>query len=163
MNAVAVLSRSDEIGVCRLDAMVPLSRSRCGTQATIACGGCARRSSRSQACSDRPPRPWPRPSCRPSARWPPCPPPIANELFLSSDRFRDDDPELPLTAIERDDLLVRFGLFGVRYAVHLLARRVSTGPELARQLLAVSGIDELRRVLTAEFGAGPTHSRRGRC
>ena len=76
----------------------------------------------------RPPRPWPRPSCRPSARWPPCPPPIATSCSCRATGSRDDDPELPLTAIERDDLLCP-----LRVVRHPLCRAPARlGPSLHR-------------------------------
>jgi hypothetical protein len=74
------------------------------------------------------------------------------ELLLSADRFVNSMPELGLTSIEREALLGRFGLFGVRLATTLLRRGVaSTATELARDLAERSGLRELQEVLGSLF------------
>jgi hypothetical protein len=61
-------------------------------------------------------------------------------------------PELGLTSIEREALLHRFGLFGVRLASSLLRRGVaSTATELARDLAERSGVGQLQEVLRTLF------------
>jgi hypothetical protein len=76
----------------------------------------------------------------------------AEELLLSADRFLELMPELGLTSIEREALLARFGLFGVRLAATLLRRGVAaTAGELSRELVTRSGLTELREVLASLF------------
>ncbi len=75
-------------------------------------------------------------------------------LLLSADRFVEAPPGTPLTSLERADLLARFGLFGVRVAVDLIrSKQVETSQQLADRLVDVSGLTELRRVLTTLFVA----------
>jgi dynamin family protein len=74
-------------------------------------------------------------------------------LLGSVERFRDPDLS-PLSEDIREDLLERFGLFGLRLAVQLITdREVTTATELANTLLEHSGIRPLQRVLTERYGA----------
>jgi hypothetical protein len=76
----------------------------------------------------------------------------ADELLLTADRFAERMPELGLTSIEREALLGRFGLFGIRLASAMLRRGLaSTATELARDLLERSGVTELQEVLRSLF------------
>jgi energy-coupling factor transporter ATP-binding protein EcfA2 len=73
-------------------------------------------------------------------------------LLLSADRFRDPDQN-PLGEEIREELLARLGMFGLRLAVQLVADgRVSTSTELSSALLERSGIRELQRMLTERYG-----------
>lgn len=73
-------------------------------------------------------------------------------LLLSVDRFVNSMPELGLTSLERERLLARFGVFGIRQCSMLLRRTVAgTASELARELAAISGLDDLRSVLRSLF------------
>lgn len=73
-------------------------------------------------------------------------------LLLSADRFVEATPQTPLTSIERGELLGRFGLFGVRVAIDLIrSGAVTTSQQLADHLVDLSGLTELRRVLTTLF------------
>lgn len=73
-------------------------------------------------------------------------------LLLSVDRFVEARPETPLTSIEREQLLGRFGLFGVRISLSMIRRGVvSTSQELAEELRARSGLVELRSLLDTLF------------
>lgn len=72
-------------------------------------------------------------------------------LLLSADRFRQPSAT-PLTAETRDELLKRFGLFGVRFAVtEIRAGRATTAVALSRALVDISGLAELRRLLNESF------------
>jgi hypothetical protein len=76
-----------------------------------------------------------------------------DELLLTVDRFVTADAGT-VTPVEREHLLERLGLYGVRASIRLI--RVGAAPsasELAVQLRDLSGIDELRRQLTALFGS----------
>ncbi len=75
------------------------------------------------------------------------------ELLRSVDRFRD--PELnPLGEELREELLDRLGLFGLRLAVGLIVDgRVRTATELSGALLEASGIRELQRILSERYAS----------
>lgn len=76
----------------------------------------------------------------------------ADQLLLTADRFAQRMPELGLTSFEREALLARFGLFGIRLGATLLRRGVaSTATELARELADRSGLRELQQVLGSLF------------
>lgn len=72
-------------------------------------------------------------------------------LLLSADRFLEQMPELGVTQLERQQLLDRFGMFGVRLASTLLRRPGVTATDLARDLAARSGLDDLQAVLSSLF------------
>ena len=72
-------------------------------------------------------------------------------LLLSVDRFRNR-PENPLGPEVRERLLRRFGLFGLRFAVDaLVASPALSGPELARRLVEASGIRSLETLVRRQF------------
>ncbi len=78
----------------------------------------------------------------------------STELLLSAPRFVSLDAPPGLEAEVRARLLDRLGLFGVRLAVELIiAGRVNSAGELARELEARSGILELRQVLGGHFAS----------
>ncbi len=145
VTAVGVLSRADEIGGCRLDAMA-------------AAGRVAAR----YAADER------------LRRLCPVVVPVAGLLgmagaTLREDEFRvlarvaalpmDDVVELLLTADrfassgeQHSRLLGRLGLFGVRLSVRLIREKtVPDAAGLARALTEHSGIDRLREVFAAQF------------
>jgi hypothetical protein len=75
-------------------------------------------------------------------------------LLLSADRFAHTTTSVNLTPIEREQLLDRFGLFGVRLAVALLrSGAVRNSTDLSEAMVARSGLDELREVLRSQFAA----------
>ncbi len=74
-------------------------------------------------------------------------------LLLTADRFLNQMPELGLTSFERQHLLDRFGIFGVRLASMILRRGPVTASELARDLAERSGLEELQAVLHSLFFA----------
>jgi hypothetical protein len=79
--------------------------------------------------------------------------PVADveDLLLSADRFVDRMPGLGITSLERQALLDRFGIFGIRLSAMLLRRGAMTATELSRELLARSGVDDLSDVLRSLF------------
>ena len=77
---------------------------------------------------------------------------LTESMLLSADRFLTGASELALAAGERERLLARFGLFGIRLTVTMLRHRVvATAPELANELLVRSGVSEVREVLETLF------------
>jgi hypothetical protein len=147
VNAIAVLSRADEVGAGRLDAMTSAARIAaryaddervqrvCQTVVPVAglvaqAGATLRESElavlRSLAALDET---------------------EVERLLASADRFGAGSEE-------RGALLLRLGVFGVRLATSLLrSGSVTTGPQLAAALTAASGLDSLRAALSDLFGA----------
>ncbi|SFK68830.1 dynamin family protein [Geodermatophilus ruber] len=72
-------------------------------------------------------------------------------LLLSADRFAGDDGA-PVDAAVRRELLAAMGLTGVRLSVALIrAGLVRDAGELARELRRRSGLDEVRHALLSQF------------
>ena len=68
----------------------------------------------------------------------------------SADRFVNRATSSGLTDLERTALLGRFGVFGIRYGISVIAAgEVTTANELARALVATSGLDDLRASVDA--------------
>jgi len=152
VNAVAVLSRTDEIGAGRLDALEsaaaiarryasdPRVRALCATvvpvAGLIAETGITLREDEVAAL-------------RGIARLPDS---IREAMLLSVDRFCDPQvSSIPSHA--RRELLGRFGLFGVRMSIAQLAETPGlTASALSEKLLDLSGIRQLIEVLDHHFG-----------
>src|ERR1700754_1837812 len=74
-----------------------------------------------------------------------------NKAMLSVDRFVRTDSRLPVDAATRAQLLDRFGMFGIRISIAVLAAGVSDSAGLAAELLERSGLVELREVIDQQF------------
>ncbi len=152
VNAVAVLSRADEIGAGRLDSMASARRiaKRYGqdgrmkrlVQVVVPVAGLLAETGETLT-------EWEFKALRELGNAP------AKELepyLLSADRFVEARPETPLTSLEREQLLGRFGLFGIRLSLALLRRNVvDSSVELADELVSRSGLVELQTLLTTLF------------
>ena len=151
INTVAILSRADEIGVGRLDAMTSARaiagryrrddtlRSLC--QTVVAVAGLLAESGRTMRQAE-----FAALSTLAKAE--------AGEtepLLLSADRFVRSSTTAPLDSEVRAALLERFGLFGVRVAITLIRRGTDDPGALAAELVKRSGLDELRGVLNSQF------------
>jgi hypothetical protein len=80
------------------------------------------------------------------------PPERLGLLLVSADRFMADDPDLPLSQNERAELVRRFGLFGVGLAIQLIASgEAADSDALSTLLVERSGVEDLRRVLMTQF------------
>lgn len=152
VNAIAVLSRADEIGVGRIDSMASARRIanrlsndpnvRRLAQTVVPVAGLLAETAvtltevevaQLRRIADLAPR-------------------DAEELLLSADRFVNNMPELGLTSTEREGLLARFGVFGIRLASALLRRKVAgTATELAAELEERSGLTALQEILRSLF------------
>lgn len=152
VNAIGVLSRADEIGVGRLDAVGSARRiaNRYGTdprmrrlvQVVVPVAGLLAETAATLTEAEF--RMLAALAAIDSAQLDP--------LLLSVDRFVQANPETPLTSLEREHLLARFGLFGVRLALSMIRRAVvSSSQELADELRARSGLVELRELLSTLF------------
>jgi hypothetical protein len=152
INAVGVLSRADEIGGCRLDAMEAAGRVAVRYHADdrlrrlcpvvvpvaglLAVAGATLREQEFRTLAT-----------------------IAGaatqeviELVLTADRFSGAPTAIPVESSARRQVLARLGLFGVRLGVQLIRDgTVHSADELAAELTARSGLDRLNAVLEAQF------------
>lgn len=162
VNAIGVLSRADEIGVGRPDAMRsasriagryradPKLRRLCQTVLPVA-GLLAETGTTLMEDEFR--------ALESLAALPRS---ETDRLLLSTDRFLSEDARVGLTALERRHLLDRFGIFGVRVALpSIRLGRCTKAGELAEALLGRSGIEALRSELLERF-AGRRDVLRGR-
>lgn len=154
VNAIGILSRADEVGAGRLDAMHsaraiaaryrrdPRLRRLCQTVVPVA--GLVAEAAATLTEDEY----------RALARLAEAPRPERDALTLSADRFANAQTSLALTPIDRAHLLARLGLFGIRLSASLirLGAAPSTG-RLAAELAQRSGLEELRRVLQSQFSA----------
>ncbi len=155
-NAIGVLSRADEVGGGRLDAMVaarrvaaryrddPEMRGLC--QTVVAVAGLVAQTAVTlrqdefrllRSLADQVDRT------------------AIDEALRSAHRFLTAAPEqvAGLDAATRLRLLDRFGLWGVRLSVALVRTGVTpSAPRLAEELVERSGLAELRTVLAAQLG-----------
>ncbi|HSL77402.1 MAG TPA: dynamin family protein, partial [Candidatus Limnocylindrales bacterium] len=140
VNAVVVLSRADEIGAARPDALESAAtiasryandpRVRELASGVVPVAGLL---AETGATLRQDQFHWVRQLAR-------LPPDVRDRLLVSVERFRDAD-ENPLGETIREELLDRLGLFGLRFAVGLVADgSVGTAPELSAALLERSGI-----------------------
>ncbi|HWC78554.1 MAG TPA: dynamin family protein [Pseudonocardiaceae bacterium] len=155
LATVAVLSRADEIGVGRLDALQSARRVAeryraddrlrvlCGTVVPVA--GLLAQTARTLRQEE----------FSALAALSTAPRAELDAALLSVDRFTGASPELAATlgvsAAARAALLERFGLFGVRLGSVLVRQGFGEPPALAAELVRRSGIDLLRGVLATRF------------
>ncbi|WP_210505853.1 dynamin family protein [Naasia sp. SYSU D00057] len=153
VNSLAVLSRADEIGAGRIDALVSARTVadryrrdgglRALALAVVPVAGLLAQGARTLSQAefaalsevaglDRDAR---------------------ERLLVSADRFVRADPALRTTPQARQSLLDRFGLFGIRLAAVLLRSGVTEPTPLAHELARRSGLDALLRLLGDQFTA----------
>ncbi|MBK1784999.1 hypothetical protein [Prauserella cavernicola] len=143
VNALVVLSRADELGGGRVDALISARqvarRYRRDTELSGLCqdivpvAGLAAGASRSLTEAD----------FETVAALAAVPKAELEPLLLSADRFAADP--------RRQELLARFGLFGVRLATTLVRGGVDTQSALTAQLSQRTGFSELRDSITRYF------------
>jgi 50S ribosome-binding GTPase len=151
VNTVAVISRADEIGSGRVDAMVsargvarryrtePALRGLC--QDVVAVAGLLAETSRTLRQVEFT-------ALAELARQP------REELdasLLTADRFLHPEGDVVPPADVRARLLARFGVFGVRLGTILVRQGVDSPAALATELLDRSGLHDLQRVLDTQF------------
>ena len=153
INAIVVLSRADEIGAARPDALdsaraVAVRYAADGRVRELASGvvPVAGLIAETGATLREAQFGWLREiAVLPEAR--------RDHLLRSVERFRDPESN-PLGEEIREELLGRLGMFGLRLAVGLLAAgEVRTATGLSQALLERSGIRELGRILTERYAA----------
>jgi predicted GTPase len=152
VNTIAVLSRADEVGACRPEAMQTARRIamryrsdprvRRLSQTVVPVSGLLAQAATTLTEAEY----------RALAALAAIPRAEADALLLTVDRFVADGA-CSVTPIEREELLARFGLYGVRTSVRLIRLGgAGSATELATQLRDVSGIEDLRRLLMSLFG-----------
>lgn len=154
INTVGVLSRADEIGSCRLDAMKVATRVAaryasdhrirrlCPTVlpviGLVAHAAATLRESEFADLSTI--------ALAPVAQ--------SSQLLLTADRFGARQSAIDVSPLARAHLLGRLGLYGVRLSVTLISSgQCSTATELSQTLSRECGIEELRGVLSRQFTA----------
>jgi hypothetical protein len=151
VNTIAVLSRADEVGACRPEAMQTARRIaaryrsepriRRLSQTVVPVSGLLAEAAMTLTEAEY----------RALATIAALPRADADALLLTVDRFVAEGAT-DVTPIEREGLLERFGLYGVRSSVRLIRLGGATSAtELANELRAVSGIEELRGLLATLF------------
>ncbi len=151
VNAVALLSRADEIGGGRLDALASSAhiakryaadpRVASLVMAVLPIAGLLAETGASLRESELA---WLRQVAALDEA-------TVDALLLSVDRFRSR-PENPLPAEAREHLLTRFGLFGLRRSVTALRERPDlAASELARLLVEASGIRAVEGLIRRHF------------
>lgn len=156
VNAVAVLSRADEVGSGRIDSLLSASKvasryEREGGLQSLALGvipvaGLLAEGGRTLredefaafqtlAAMERRER---------------------DRLLLSSDRFVQPNAAIGLSVQTRRRMVSRFGIFGIRLGTSLVRMGVTDASELAESLVQHSGLYDLERFVEAQFGARST-------
>ncbi|MBB3086330.1 dynamin family protein [Geodermatophilus sabuli] len=74
-------------------------------------------------------------------------------MLLTADRFTRPEVPVPLARDVRVSLLERLGLFGIRLSLTLIRAGVADASTLADELLRRSGLTELQRLLRVHFTA----------
>jgi hypothetical protein len=154
INAIAVLSRADELAVGRIDAMTSAKRVasrlrqdpklRRLVQTIVPVTGLLAASG--AALTQREFDEIRLLAAAPHADF--------DLVTLSADRFCREDAPVAIDVAERRRLLERMSLFGIRLATALVREgRVTTSSQLANTLVERSGIVDLRRALVSQFGA----------
>ncbi|MGB5951560.1 MAG: dynamin family protein, partial [Ornithinimicrobium sp.] len=154
INTVGVLSRADEIGSCRLDAMQVAARVAfryagdhrlrrlCPTvlpvTGLLAHAAATLRESEFAALASIAKAPIQ----------------DSSELLLTADRFSGRESIIDVPLADRVLLLDRLGLFGVRLSVKLISSgECTSATQLSHRLSRECGIEELRSVLARQFTA----------
>jgi hypothetical protein len=153
VNALAVLSRADEVGAGRIDALLSAAEiaeryRRDHSLRGLALGvvpvaGLLAQSARSMRQSDFA-------SLELLAGMDKA---DRDKMLLSADRFLRAAAQEGLTTAARASLLERFGLFGIRLAVVLIRNGFNEPTPLAHELARRSGLDPLLAMLGRQFQA----------
>ena len=151
VNTIAVLSRADEIGVGRLDALMSAKRiaSRYRSddklrdlcQTVVAVAGLLAQTGRTLRQAE----------FAALTELSTLPRDDMDALLLSADRFVKSETTANLSTEARGSLLDRFGLFGVRLGVTMIRQGMADPTRLSTELVRRSGLDDLREVLNIQF------------
>jgi hypothetical protein len=152
VNAVGVLSRADEIGGCRLDALAVATRAAdryldapelrrvCLTVVPVA--GLTAQAAATLAEHE----------FQALATLAKLPAAELGALLMTADRFTAEVPAREVSVETRRDLLDRLGFYGVRVAIDAIrSGRAPTSGTLASELMARSGLPMLQSLLATHF------------
>jgi len=150
INTIGVLSRADEIGVGRLDALTSArkiarryradDKIRGLCQTVVAVAGLLAQTGRTMRQGE----------FTALTTLAALPRADIEAMLLSADRFSRTELDAP-DAETRARLMERFGLFGVRLATTLIRQGMTDPNTIAAELVKRSGLDELRNVLATQF------------
>jgi hypothetical protein len=153
INTIAVLSRADEIGVGRLDALNSARRIarryradekiRSLCQTVVAVAGLLAETGRTMRQDE----------FTALSLLAAVPRADLDRMLLSADRFSSTEPDgvqVPAKEV-RAKLMERFGLFGVRLSTTLIRQGTTDPSAIADELVKRSGLDDLRSVLATQF------------
>jgi dynamin family protein len=146
VNTIAVLSRADEVGACRPEAMqtarrVALRYRLC--QTVLPVSGLLAQAAMTLTETEY----------RALAQLAAAPREEVDELLLTVDRFVAGEAST-VVPLQREELLDRLGFYGVRTSIRLIRLKAAgSATELVAQLRDLSGIEELRRLLLSLFGS----------
>jgi hypothetical protein len=151
MNSVGVLSRADEIGSCRRDAMTVAARVAeryvheprlhrlcplvVPVDGLLGFAGATLRESEFAALT----------AIAQSPRI------DRDELLLTADRFVGSATSIPVSPEDRSRLLERLGLFGVRRSEQAIRDGLTSANALSSHLVELSGLNRLRSVVLFQF------------
>jgi len=153
VNTVAVLSRADEVGVGRVDALrsarVIAARYRADEtlrafcQTVVPVAGLLAVTARTMRQDEY----------AALTSLAALPPDRLDALLLTVDRFAGaaGDADTTLSTAVRAALLERFGMFGLRLSTTLIRQGIGDASTLAAELVRRSGLVELREVLATQF------------
>jgi hypothetical protein len=150
INTIGVLSRADEIGVGRLDALSSArkiarryradEKIRGLCQTVVAVAGLLAQTGRTMRQHE----------FVALTQLAELPRSDIEAMLLSADRFSRAELDSPDSAT-RAQLMDRFGLFGVRLATTLIRQGMTDPNAVAEELVKRSGLGELREVLATQF------------
>jgi hypothetical protein len=150
INTIGVLSRADEIGVGRLDALSSARRIarryrsdekiRGLCQTVVAVAGLLAQTGRTMRQDE----------FTALSTLSELPRSDIDGMLLSVDRFSRTELDA-LDSESRARLIERFGLFGVRLSTTLIRQGMTDPNQIAAELVKRSGLDELRSVLSTQF------------
>jgi dynamin family protein len=154
VNTIAVISRADEVGGGRIDAMLsarriarryrtePALRGLCQTVLPVA--GLLAATGRTLRQAE----------FTTLASLAAAPREEMDDVLLSTHRFLRSDKVAALAELSyerRKELLVRFGIFGLRLSMMYVRQGRDSSPALAAELVRASGLHELQDVLAVQF------------
>ncbi|MGF1668009.1 MAG: dynamin family protein [Acidimicrobiia bacterium] len=154
VNAIGLLSRADEIGVGRLDAMRSANTIAARYRSDPKLRGLCQTVIAVNALLGETGATLTQDEYAALTRLAEAPRGETDALLLSADRFCADGVAAGLSGVERTHLLMRLGMFGVR--VSIAALRMGSTPtagKLAQSLVKKSGVDEVRHELFGQFAA----------
>lgn len=151
ITTITVLSRADEVGSGRLDALraaESVARRMAADPAVRAVSQAVVPVSGQLALAGRLVRQGDFTALRSLAL---ADPRDVETMLLTADRFVREQVPVPLSRAVRTSLLERFGLFGLRLSVVLVRAGIGDVTALSEELLRLSGVTELERLLAVRF------------